>query len=243
MVINLSKKILYTGGLLLFLIGSDLNAAQNQAKDIMINAYRYIGSMDQYAFDAVVIDDLKISGPAARLYKTNISVKVQRPGNFRVDVIADKKERSKYLDNGIFTIFDHGSRYYAQIKTAKTVDETLDILDEKYGMLSPLSALLYSDMDRRTKLTPGKYFGKQKVDGVECDYIAFKYKNNIIHIWIEAGDQPLIKSYRIIDTSDDGKSDSGGFLKWKNNKKISHSDFVFIVPEGAEKISINSADQ
>lgn len=237
------KKILYAGGLLLFLLGNDLNAAQNKAEGIMLNAYRYIGSMDAYAFDAVVIDDLKITGPAARLYRTHISVKVKRPGNFRVDVIADKKERSRYLNNGTYTVFDHGSRYYGQIKAADTIDKTLDLIDEKYGILSPLSALLYSDMDKRTKLNAGKYFGKQKVDGVECDYIAFKDKNKILHLWIQTGDKPLIKSYRIVDTSVGGNSDSGGFLKWKKNTKISHRDFIFIAPEGAEKISINRANQ
>lgn len=242
MVTVLAKKILCTSGVLLLFLGTNLNAAQSQAEEIMLNAYRYIGSMDKYAFEAIVNDDLEATGPAARLYKKNISVKVDRPGNFRIDVTGDRKNRSKYLDNGTFTIFDHGNKYYGQIKAADTIDETLDLLDEKYGFLTPLSALLYSDMDRRTKLNAGKYFGKTKVDGVECDYIAFKNKNTIVHIWIVSGDKPLIKSYRLIDKAVNENTDSGGFLKWKTNTEISDNDFVFIPPEGAEKISVNSAN-
>lgn len=243
MVTILTKKILSTSGVLLLFLVTNLHAAQNQAEEIMLNAYRYIGSMDKYAFEANINDDLKVTGPAAKLYKQHISVKVNRPGNFRIDVTTDRKKRSKYLNNGIFTIFDHGSKYYGQIKVAGTIDESLDILDEEYGSLTPLAALLYSDMDKRTNLNTGKYFGKRIIDGVECDYVAFKNKNSIVHIWIESGDKPLIKSYRVIDKEVNKNSDSGGSLKWKMNTEISDNDFVFIAPEGAEKISVNSTSR
>lgn len=243
MMTILSKKILRTSALLLLFVGTNLSAAQSQAEEIMLNAYRYIGSMDKYAFEAIVNDDLEATGPAARLYKQNISVKVDRPGNFRIDITGDRKNRSRYLDNGTFTIYDHGNKYYGQIKVADTIEETLDLLDEKYGFLTPLSALLYSDMDRRTKLNAGKYFGKTKVDGVECDYVAFKNKNTILHIWIASGDKPLIRSYRLIDKAVNENNNSGGFLKWKTNAEISDKDFVFIAPEGAEKISVNSTSR
>jgi len=243
MVTVLAKKILHTIGVLLLFLGTNLNAAQSQAEEIMLNAYRYIGSMDKYAFEVTVNDDLEATGPAARLFKQTISVKVDRPGNFRIDVTGDRKNRSKYLDNGTFTIFDHGNKYYGQLKVADTIDETLDLLDEKYGFITPLAALLYSDMDKRTTLSTGKYFGKTKIAGIECDYIAFKNKNRVLHIWITSGDKPLIKSYRIIDNSANENVNSGGFLKWTTNAAISDNDFVFIPPEGAEKISVNSANQ
>ena len=243
MMTILSKKILRTSALLLLFVGTNLSAAQSQAEEIMLNAYRYIGSMDKYAFEAIVNDDLEATGSEARLYKQNISVKVDRPGNFRIDVTHDSKKLSKYLDNGIFTIFDHDSKYYGQIKVADTIDKSLDLLDEKFGFLSPLAALLYSDMDKRAKLNAGKYFGKTKIDGVECDYSAFKDKSSILHIWIVSGDKPLIKSYRIIDNAVDENINSGGFLKWKTNEEISDKDFIFIAPEGAEKISVDCASR
>jgi len=73
---------------------------------------------------------------------------------------------------------------------------------------------------------------------VECDYVAFKIDEKVIHVWISTGDEPLVKSYRIIDQSEDEQSDTGASLTWKINPKISENDFVFKVPEGAMKISV-----
>lgn len=234
---NIHKKACYLIGLGLLLGSTSILAAEKSAKEIMTNAYAYIGGMDQYAFDAVVIDNDTIDGQVES-HKQNIAVKIDRPANLRVDTKGDIKNRSITMHNGLFTIHDIGFDYYGQLETPNNIDETLDFLFDKYGIKAPLSTLMYSDMDKRLKFNNGKYFGIRDVSGIECDYVAFRVNQKVIHIWVKTGDKPLIKTYSIVDGDD--RIDTT--LTWNTNPKISENDFVFTAPKGATKISISSAN-
>jgi hypothetical protein len=62
--------------------------------------------LDNYAFDAIVTED-DTSGKV----KQNVSVEVDRPGKLRVDTKGDIKNRTVYLNDGVFTMIDHGFGY------------------------------------------------------------------------------------------------------------------------------------
>ena len=230
---NLHKKILCAAGVALLLSGTNLVAAEQSAKDILSKAYNYIGNMDEYAFDAIVTGKIGQDADAKQM----VSVKVDRPDKLRVDTKGDIKNRSTYINGGLFTMMDHTYNYYGQLKTPKTIDGTLDFIFEKFGIKAPLASLVYSDMGKRVKFTKSKYFGKMDVAGTECDYVAFKSRAGEVHIWIATGDKPLVKTYAIID----GDSRMDTSLTWDTNPKISQSDFIFKAPKGAAKISVEPA--
>lgn len=239
---NLHKKLLCTAGVTLLLSSTSLFAADKSARDILNNAYQYIGSMDKYAFSAVVTDDEVQKGETTEKYKHTVSVKVDRPGKLRVDTKGTVKNRSSYLNDGSYTMIDHGHNYYGQIKTPKTINGALDVLFDRFGIRAPISQLIYSGMDKKVKFRTGKYFGTKDVGGVECDYVAFKNGTREIHVWIATGDEPLVKSYSIIDTGTDSVSRINTSVTWNINANISDSDFVFVVPKGSSKISVNRAE-
>ncbi len=234
---NVYKKAFGIVSLGLLLSSTNLLAEEKSVKDIVSNAYAQIGSMDKYAFTAVVIDNDTFEGETVS-YTQNVSVKIERPGKLRVDNKGEIKDRSSYINNGLFTMIDHGFGYYGQLKTPKTIDATLDFIFDKYGIRTPLSTLMYSDMNKRIKFKTKKYFGTVDIAGVECDYVAFKNNTREIHVWITTGEKPLVKTFSIID----GDTRVNTSLTWDTNPKFSDSDFVFKAPKGAEKISINSAN-
>ena len=236
------KKMLYIATMGLLLSGSALFAAEVSATSLLKHTYQYIGSLDTYAFNAVVTEEDMQEGKLLKQYTQAISVKVDRPNEFRMDTKGDIKERSTYLHEGIFTMMDHGFNYYGQIKLPqKDINAALDYMFEKYGIKAPLAALIYSDMDKRSKFSKSTYFGKRTVGGVVCDYIAFRNKGGEIHIWITHGDKPLIRCFTMIDTSVKGKPKTTAFIQWNTASKIAESDFIFKAPAGAANISVQSA--
>ena len=239
---NLHTKFFCTAGIALLLTGTNLFAAEKSVKDIMNKAYLYIGSMDKYAFDAVVLDDEVKDGAVVKTYRQDVSVKVDRPDKLRVDSRGDTRNRSSYINDGVFTMIDHGEGYYGQIKTPKTLDGALDFIFDEYGINAPLSSLVYSDMNKRMKLKNSKYFGTVDVAGVECDYVAFKSKINEVHVWITTGESPQVINYSIIDTTEEGNPRINTSIVWNKNPKISDSDFIFKAPKGASKISVDAAN-
>ena len=235
---NLHKKFLCTAGVALLLSSTSLFAADKSARDILNNAYQYIGSMDKYSFTATTVDDEVQNDKVYKSKHTSI-VKIDRPNKLRVDTTGTSRNRTNYLNNGSFTMIDHKYNYYGQIKTPKNIDVALDALFNKFGIRAPLAQLMYSDMDKRVKFRTGKYFGTKVVGGVECDYIAFKNGKKELHAWIATGDKPLVKTYSIIDSGSDYKSRINTTVNWNTNVNISDSDFVFVAPKGSSKISVN----
>ena len=235
------KKVFYVTGITLFIGGKSLLASDSSAIKILNNAYEFVGNMDKYAFDAVVVDEYRLKDNVKKVRHT-ISVKVDRPNKLRVDVEGDTVYRSNYMNDGIFTMTDHDYKYYGQLKTPKSIDGALDFILKKYGINAPLTSLVYSDMQKRMKFKTSKNFGKMNVSGVECDYVAFKDGFREAHVWIASGDKPFIKSYSIIDRTDDEYARINTSITWKDSSNVMENDFIFTAPEGVSKVSIESAN-
>lgn len=234
---KLHKKAFCIVSLGILLGSTGLMAAEKSAKEILVNAYDHIGSMDQYTFEAAVVDNDVINGETVK-YSHDITVKIDRPNNLRLDSKGDVKNRTITLHDGLFTMYDSKFGYYGQLKTPKNIDQVIDFIFDEYGIRAPLATLMYSDMGKRIKFKQSKYFGTMDVAGVECDYVAFKTINDkVIHIWITTGDEPLVKTYSIIEGDD--RIDTS--LRWNTKPKLSESDFIFTAPKGASKVSIQSA--
>lgn len=235
------NKILYTIGAGLLLGTANLAAADVSARAVMDSAYNYVGSLEKYAFKAVVVDYVQ-GDEAATRHQNKVCVKVDRPDKLKVYVKGDNKDRTNYINNGLFTMIDHNYNYYGQLKTPKTIDGTLDYIFEKFGIRAPLASLVYSDMQKRAKFTKSKYFGIVDVAGAKCHYVAFGNKRKEVHVWIEAGEKPLVKTFTIIDRNEKDISRADTTINWIEDPKISDSDFIFKAPRGAAKISIEPAN-
>lgn len=219
------------------LAGPQLLAAEKSAAAIMKNAYAYAASLDNYAFKAVVSSQ----GEEDENFKQNIAVKIDRPGKLRMDTKGTRRNSSFYLNEGMFTMMDHNLNYYGTFKAKETIDASLDLAFDKYGITAPLASLMYSDMGTRINPKNSKYFGTRDLGGTECDYVAFNSGIGEIHVWIATGDKPLVKHYSVIDNSGDQAYRKDTSIKWDTDPKTKSSDFVFKAPKGASEISVKSA--
>ena len=155
---KLYKKLLCVTGVVILAGGTSLFAAEQSPRDILDKAYNYIGNMDKYAFTAVVIDNITDKDGTIIQFRHEAAVEVERPGKLRVDVVGDTRDRSNYLNNGVYTMMDYGFGFYGQIKVPETIDGGLDYIFEKFGIRAPLAQLVYSNMQKRVKFTKSKNF-------------------------------------------------------------------------------------
>ena len=238
---KLVRKLFYLV-VLVSLGGTYSVAGELTAKEVVFKAFKHLSSLDHYAFDAVIYDEYIVSEGDEESYRHTVSAKVDRPGNVRVDIKGDRKNRTLYLNDGEFTMVDHNHGYYGQLETPQKVDAALDFIIKKYGIRAPLTSLLYSDMPKRTKFTKSKNFGEKDVAGVLCDYVAFKNSGKEIHVWIAKGDKPLVKAYSVIETTKQATYRTDTSITWKTDASMKANDFVFTASKGVTKISIESAN-
>jgi hypothetical protein len=235
------KRFLSAASITLLLAGTSVYAQEQSAKEIVDRAFKYLHGMDKYAFKAVVIDLEETEDGTVNKYRFDTSVKIDRPGKFQINVKGPSRDRSNYLNNGVYTMMDHEFNYYGQIKVDDTIDGTLDYIFEEYGIRSPLAQLIYSKMHKRVSFPKSKNFGTTMVNGTECNYVAFSNDAREVHVWIATGDKPLVKAYRIIDKMGEGDYSINTSVTWDVDADISDSDFIFKAPKGAQKISVESA--
>lgn len=227
-------KFLLATSLGLLLSTSILLADTMSAKDIAKKVYNSLDNRQSYAFDAMIVNH---SDEGKNQHK--ISVKVNRPNQLRVDVTGDIRNRSNYMNNGLYTIYDHDKNFYVQIDTPKSVEETLDAIFDTFEIKLPLAQLVYTNMAERIKFDSSKNFGIVDLEGTECHYIAFSDKTKEVHVWVTTGDTPLVKHYRIVDKTSKNNAYRSTTIYWKDAKTISPSDFAFAAPKNAKEVFID----
>ncbi len=239
---NLYKKALCITGVGFLLGSTQLFASEKSASDVMIKAFKHTGSMDKYGFKAVIVENTTLEDGTPVTYRYDTTVKVDRPGKIRVDTKGEFLNRSNYINAGLYTIIEHGHGYYGQLTVPKDLDKALDSIFKNYDIKAPLSSLVYSDMKNRMKFKSSKYFGTANVDGVACDYVAFKNGKREVHAWITTGNEPLVKAYSIIDTTTQPHIRTNTTISWGKSSSVRDSDFIFKAPKGAAKISVLPAN-
>lgn len=227
------QKFLLTAGLGLLLSTSTL-LADMSAKDIAQKTYSALDSRQTYAFDAVIVNH---SDEGTN--KHQVSVKVNRPNQLRVDVMGDVRNRSNYINNGDYTVYDYDKKMYLHLETPKDLNKALDNLFDRYEIKSPLAQLVYTNMGIRIKFDRSKNFGVVDLAGVECHYLAFSDKVKEVHVWITTGEAPLVKHYRVIDKTSKNNAYKSTTIHWKNASTISANDFVFTAPKDAQEVFID----
>ena len=227
------QKFLLTTGLGLVLGTATLLADTMSAGAIAKTVYDTLDSRQSYAFDAIIVNR---SDEGTN--KHNVSVKVNRPNQLRIDVHGDIRNRSNYLNNGTYTIYDHDKNFYLHLQTPNSIEDTLDIIFDKFEIKAPLAQLIYTKMGKRIKFDRSKNFGIVDVAGVECHYIAFSDKTKEVHVWVATGDTPRVKHYMIKDKTSKNNASKSTTLYWKKANTIAASDFVFATPKGAQEVFI-----
>ena len=242
---GLIKRVLYMAVLssTIILFAAEKNTAVKMshpvASVILMDAYRYLGTLDKFSFTALTNNDDVYQDKMLISYKHKIELNLQRPDKLRTHISGDLKNRSTYLMHDTFTMIDNGQNFYGQVEVPKTIDSALDYLFENFNIKSPLANLLYTDLDKR--LAPkrkGYYFGTTEVDGEMCHHIGFSGEENDFQVWIEAGQTPLIRKFVIIDKSEKFMPRSTTILRWDIQAHFDEKHFLFTAPEGAEQISV-----
>jgi len=247
---RLIKRALYAMVLIALSTMTMLSAAEKServetaypvASAILIDAYRYLGSLDYFSFDAITTNDDIYRDVMLQEFTHKVHVDLQRPDKLQIHVTGDIKNRSTYILNNSFNIINHDLNFYGELKVPKTIDSALDHLFEKFDIKAPLANLLYTDLDKRVApKEKGHYFGTTMVDGKICHYIGFVNDQRELQVWIEKGKTPLIRKFSIIDKS--GKVDlrSTTLLRWNIKPYFKRKHFLFKAPKDAEKISVEA---
>lgn len=181
-------------------------------------------------------------------------VQLSRPDKLRATRTGGYRDVEIVFDGKTLTVNNKDGKDYAQIETAGTAEELIDVLREKHGVVAPGADLLLTNVFNvmMADVVEATVIGKGVIDGVECDHLAFRNVETDWQIWIEAGTRPIPRKYvitskgigeapqytlRIKEWKTDVPADAYAFKPDPSAKKIALGELGDIdeVPQGTTK--------
>jgi len=201
---------------------TDFMAAQKEV------SFRYDASIDGVTKDG---EKLQVANSGRVALARPDRIAATRTGGFAdVETIFDGKT---------MTIIGKTKNIYLQVPVAGTVDQLVDVLQNKYNRPLPAADLLltnaYSEL--MTDVTEAKDLGSGVIGGTECDHLAFRGKEVDWQIWIAQGSRPFPCKYVITSKLVPGyPAYTIQFADWQSGSAA--GAFVVNLPTGAKQISL-----
>jgi hypothetical protein len=199
----------------------------------------FLASLPRFAFEAEETFDEVVPGEPRRQLTNVRRVAVERPGRLAADVTGDTLNRAAWYDGRTLSTLDKEHDTYAVLDAPATIDATLDLVEESYGVVLPLADFVYHDPYAVliAGVTYGRYLGLHLAGGVPCHHLAFAQDTIEWQVWIDAGEQPLPRKFVITYVLEPGEPQySATFRAWNVAPAFPADLFAFVAPDGAQKV-------
>lgn len=202
----------------------------------------YLRTLRTFELKADILQD-EIGDDGRKLQiGSSATYRVRRPNGFTIEQVSDRKVRRLFYDGKTVTLLAPKVGYYAQAPAPATIQQTLDLLHDKYDIEVPLEDLFRwgEPGDSRDRLVTGYYVGPARINGVETDQYAYSTGDLDWQVWIDRGDKPAPRKIVITDTSDEAQPQFAATLAWNAKPTFGDADFTFTPPAGSGKITFGS---
>jgi hypothetical protein len=220
---------------------SESRADEADAKRLLKAMSDYMASQKtvSFGFDAtleiITKDDQKLA------LASSGAVNLNRPDKIHATRAGGHAEIEMLFDGTTLTLLGKTANLYTQIDVPGTIDNLVDVLRHKYNWPLPAADLIMSNTydDLMTDVIDVKDLGSGVIDGVECDYLAFRKKEVDFQIWIAQGASPYPCRYVI--TSKDIPHSPQYIIQvrdWKTGSAVISDDYGFKNSTQAKKVDV-----
>jgi hypothetical protein len=191
------------------------------------------------------IDDVQENGRKVQFSHVRVMT-VARPSRLKVETTGDVSHRTLWKDGKTITMLDKDKKVYAQLPDPGTIDQAVDMLQEKYGMSMPAADLLSADVYRAmtAECAAIQYIGIGYVGEEKCHHLAFISDSIDWQMWITDGDTPMTRKMVITYKRLPGEPQyTMQLLGVEDASKIRDAVFTCEIPGDASKIDFRPVDE
>jgi hypothetical protein len=204
----------------------------------------YLAQARQFSYQAEIeFDRVLPSGQKIELGATQDAA-VRRPDRAYVEYDGDAGSNRLWYDGRQVTVLDGVENLYAVAPMPGRVDGAIERLEQRYGLVAPLSDLLHSNpyeiLRQHTQF--GSYVGQTRINGARCHHLAFVDKEIDWEIWIQDGTELVPCKVSIHYPLLPGQpSFEAVFTDWDLEARLADALFVPMLPPGAARIDFAGA--
>jgi hypothetical protein len=211
----------------------------SHAKTILYSMSSYLGSAEQFSFQATMTNDILFTKDFYIQTETTSKVIVKRPDKVYADIKSDYNHKRYWYDGQNITLLTIPQNYYAMAIATGNIDSMADSVYNKFGVHIPLAALAYENTYEALMegVQNGYYTGLHLVDGILCHHLLFIDDDTEWQIWIQDGPNPVPRKYVVKYGMDDRDYQFVALINnWDFNEYAPDEMFNFIPPPGSAPI-------
>jgi hypothetical protein len=128
---------------------------------------------------------------------------------------------------------------YATVAAPPTLDDTIDFARKQFHIEAPGADLLYSHPYEvlTEQVTGGRFIGRETIDGLAANHLAFEGEEVDWQVWIQDGPQPLPLRFVIVTKTMKSEPEFEVRLShWEPQASFPDSTFAFERPAGATRV-------
>jgi hypothetical protein len=220
---------------------SEARADEADAKKLLKAMSDYLAEQKAVSFDFDAILEVITKDDQKLALASSGTVVFDRPGKIHATRSGGHADVEMLSDGTTLTLLGKNANIYTQIDAPGTIDSLIDELREKYNRPLPAADLLTSDPygHLMADVTDVKDLGSGVINGVECDYLAFRKEEVDWQIWIAQGDRPYPCRYAIASkTIPHSPQYTIQIRNWKTGNEVALDDFDFKNSTGAKKVDV-----
>lgn len=173
-----------------------------------------------------------------------VRYQVRLPDRLRADAVTDRKHQQFFYDGTSLTLYRPRTTYYATVPAPSTIQKTLEVAEQRYGLELPLADLFFWGTDKAgvDDIKAAMVVGPSKIGDAICDHYAYRQDDVDWQLWIQKGATPLPRKLVITTTQEPAQPQHVAVLTWNLSPKLDDTAFTFKPPAGAHKIPIRTVD-
>ena len=174
-------------------------------------------------------------------YTLEREVVIRRPDRLWFHTSGADRDLQASYDGKTVTVVGARQKIYAIVPARPTLDETLDLVSERYDLRIAVADFLYSSpydsfVDAQAQ---GGWVRRVDVAGTSCEEMTYTVKQVDFTLSVTSAEPTLPCQAQITYKDDPGKPVSRlVFSKWNLSVQPADTQFVANVPEGYEKIPV-----
>jgi len=217
----------------------EANADEADAKRLLKAMSDYMAAQKaiSFGFDATLEVITKDNQKLA--LASSGTVVLNRPSRIRVTRSGGFGDIEMLFDGKRLTMISKYPNLYSQVDVRGTVDQLIDELQNKLHKPLPGADLIMSTVydELMRDVIDTKDLGSGVIDGVECDYLAFRKKDVDWQIWIAQGERPYPCRYVITSKHIAHSPQYSIQLRdWTTGNAVAADDFRFRNSTNAKKV-------
>jgi hypothetical protein len=199
----------------------------------------YLSGLQSFRVQSSATDEVVTKAGQKLQVASSSQVSVRRPDRLRSEQIGAANALGFWYDGQRMTLSCKADSSYSTLPAPANIDATIDKARKEFQIDAPGADLLYSNPYEilTEQVTGGRFVGRETVDGVPANHLAFTGEEVDWQIWIQEGRQPLPLRFVITSKTVKGQPDFEVRMShWEPQARLGDDVFAFQPPANAKQL-------